>query len=546
MKMLLMGLAAAIAPTWLLGSFNDPPATPECAHRVTVLAEAGEPGTVQVFTNPGGSWTSADSAGNQSVVVLRRSGEGEDETADVRVHVGKVHAVTNADGTVQVVELAGDPAANDGRSEHQVVALARVAGPEDAEAMKNRGWLGVSIGQVPDPLAEQLNLQGRGVMVLNVVAGSPADQAGMKAHDVVLAVGHEELAADVSHLPEIISAYKPGDTVNVLVLRQGQEESLNVVLGSRAELGEMQWKFRVPLGDVEERVHTRGRIVQRGPNGEWVMKDLGDVSQLPNLPDNIRMFIPQSGSRETRVSVNNGQTVIETSVERDGTTISLERQDEGPITVTRTDASGQTSTVTYNTPEELAAADAEAHELLANAGANVIVDLDVDGLHGLGDFTFNWNLNDWQGDVHKWHEALEQHLGQAGDAYHKAMEEWHRAMEQWFATGKNELFEQAMEEFRTAMEQWKAEGGAAPLPQLPRMLFLHGDGTGDASQRVHVVRKGRAVQTFELKADGSIEVRIRKGDSEMVETFANETDLSRRDPQLYEKYLDLVQEDDGR
>lgn len=544
MKMLLMGLAVAFAPSWLLGSFNDPPATQEREHRVMVLAESGEPGTVQVFTNPGGTWTSAHDAGNKSVIVMRRVGDGAPTDDDVDVTA--VRAVAGANGMIQVVGLAGDPAANDGRSERRVVALARVAGPEDVEAVKNRGWLGVSIGQVPDPLAEQLGLQGRGVMVLNVVTGSPADQAGVKAHDVVLAVGNQELEADVSHLPEIIGAYKPGDTVNVRVLRQGQEQNVNVVLGSRAELGEMQWKFRMPLGDVEERVHTRGRMVQRGPNGEWVMKDLGDLSQLPDLPDNIRMFIPRSGSRQTHVSVNNGQTTIKTTVEHDGTTIVVERQDDGPITVSRTDATGRTSTATYNTPEELAAADAEAHELFENAGPSVIVNLDVDGVHGLGNFDFNWNLGDWQGDVTKWHEALEQHLGQAGETYHKAMEDWHRAMEQWFSTGKNEMFEKAMEEFRTAMEQWKAEGGAAPLPHLPRMLFLHGDGSGDGSQRVHVLRKGRATQTFELKADGTIEVRIRKGDSEMVQTFANESDLSRRDPQLYEKYLDLVQEDDGR
>ena len=45
-------------------------------------------------------------------------------------------------------------------------------------ARVGRGWLGISIGQVPASLAAQLDTGDAGVIVLNVVEDSPADQGG--------------------------------------------------------------------------------------------------------------------------------------------------------------------------------------------------------------------------------------------------------------------------------------------------------------------------------------------------------------------------------
>ncbi|MHC4236014.1 MAG: hypothetical protein ACYSUQ_12935, partial [Planctomycetota bacterium] len=50
----------------------------------------------------------------------------------------------------------------------------------------------------------------------------------------------------------------------------------------------------------------------------------------------------------------------------------------------------------------------------------------------------------------------------------------------------------------------------------------------------------RAQQSFSVAPDGSIEVRLRKGDSEVVMNYESEEDLAKRNPEMYEKYSDVI------
>ena len=52
-------------------------------------------------------------------------------------------------------------------------------------------------------------------------------------------------------------------------------------------------------------------------------------------------------------------------------------------------------------------------------------------------------------------------------------------------------------------------------------------------------RPGKADHTFEVQVDGTIEVRLRKGDSELVQIFEDAGDLKHRSPKLYKKYKAL-------
>ena len=51
---------------------------------------------------------------------------------------------------------------------------------------------------------------------------------------------------------------------------------------------------------------------------------------------------------------------------------------------------------------------------------------------------------------------------------------------------------------------------------------------------------GKPKHQFEVQADGTIQVKIRRGDSELVQIFADEDDLADRSPNLYEKFADLM------
>src|SRR5438093_1594196 len=80
-----------------------------------------------------------------------------------------------------------------------------------------RGWLGIAIQDVTDELAGTFGVR-EGVLVTDVVAGSPADKAGLRRGDVIVEVGKKPVA-DPATLFRTLAQLKPGDRVLVFVQR---------------------------------------------------------------------------------------------------------------------------------------------------------------------------------------------------------------------------------------------------------------------------------------------------------------------------------------
>ncbi|HEU6445769.1 MAG TPA: trypsin-like peptidase domain-containing protein [Gaiellaceae bacterium] len=70
--------------------------------------------------------------------------------------------------------------------------------------------------------------------LVNVVAGSPADRAGLQTGDVVIEVDGEAIETG-DELREAIDAKKPGDELELRVRRGGNERDVTVELGTRPE-----------------------------------------------------------------------------------------------------------------------------------------------------------------------------------------------------------------------------------------------------------------------------------------------------------------------
>ena len=84
------------------------------------------------------------------------------------------------------------------------------------------GGLGQGQGQGSQPAAS----------TNSIVPGGPADQAGLKAGDIITAVNGTTL--DATHpLDLVMSQYGPGTSVHLDVLRNGQSTQVTVVLGTR-------------------------------------------------------------------------------------------------------------------------------------------------------------------------------------------------------------------------------------------------------------------------------------------------------------------------
>ena len=94
----------------------------------------------------------------------------------------------------------------------------------------HRGMLGVTIQNVTSDLAQQFGLKEiRGVIVNNVQPNSPADKAGVKQGDVIVGVGGVAVADD-NELRNRVAQTAPGSSVDLTVVRNGQEQTLKATL----------------------------------------------------------------------------------------------------------------------------------------------------------------------------------------------------------------------------------------------------------------------------------------------------------------------------
>ena len=91
-------------------------------------------------------------------------------------------------------------------------------------------YLGVYLSDLTPETARRFGSSVEtGALIEKVAPGDPADQAGIRRGDIVIAAGKDE----VQRSGDLISAlrnYQPGDTVQLTVMRDGQKELLKVNL----------------------------------------------------------------------------------------------------------------------------------------------------------------------------------------------------------------------------------------------------------------------------------------------------------------------------
>ena len=99
-------------------------------------------------------------------------------------------------------------------------ALCPAARGDDAPAAARRAWIGVSTRGLTDEWREREEYWARGVMVVEVVRGSAADQAGMGPGDVLVSIDSHTLQ-NPTDLAEAEAAMEPGRAVPVVLAREG-------------------------------------------------------------------------------------------------------------------------------------------------------------------------------------------------------------------------------------------------------------------------------------------------------------------------------------
>lgn len=157
------------------------------------------------------------------------------------------------------------------------------AGPNEEEyemnvtaTMPSSGYFGVMIADFNSDKAEELEYPyGIGCILESVVAGSPAEEAGLRADDIIMGVDDKEVMNKDGFLA-IANELEPGQVVYLSVWREGESLSLPVTLGTRDQ-GDMNVKIEKQLR------FNRGKSVGYGGGGwmpQWFSTDLTDINDL--------------------------------------------------------------------------------------------------------------------------------------------------------------------------------------------------------------------------------------------------------------------------
>ncbi len=129
----------------------------------------------------------------------------------------------NTQGEVKIADMVYDIAI--GLEKNPRPEFTKVAGTDNEK--RSMGSVKVYVGTIPD-----YSYTGDGMKISGAKEGSPAEKGGMQAGDIITKFGDTDVKNIYDYMYGM-GEYKPGDEVEIVVLRNNEKVTLKVVLGSR-------------------------------------------------------------------------------------------------------------------------------------------------------------------------------------------------------------------------------------------------------------------------------------------------------------------------
>ena len=105
-----------------------------------------------------------------------------------------------------------------------------------------RGWIGVEVQDISPELAESFRLPTtNGTLIAGVQPGGPAEQAGIRRGDILVAVESQEFA-DATEMLNLIAALEPGNEATLKILRDREEKMVQIEVGTRPRPARRQFE----------------------------------------------------------------------------------------------------------------------------------------------------------------------------------------------------------------------------------------------------------------------------------------------------------------
>jgi serine protease Do len=125
-----------------------------------------------------------------------------------------------------------------------------------------RGFLGVSPQAITADMVDQLGLKStKGALIADVVKDSPADKAGLKPGDVVVAINGKPVQ-DNNQLTRDVGVIPPGKSVQLDVMREGRQRSVEARLAPRPDETDQGGRSSKEGGESKEKGDLLGVRVE--------------------------------------------------------------------------------------------------------------------------------------------------------------------------------------------------------------------------------------------------------------------------------------------
>jgi serine protease Do len=180
-------------------------------------------------------------------------------------------------------------------------ALAQIV----AHGKVTRAWLGVYIQDITPGMEQQFGVApGEGVLVADVVPGSPAQEAGIQAGDVIVSVDGVPVGS-TDELQTEIMYRQVGEKVEIGIVRNGERLAVPVVLGERPSEEELAG---AAPGEAEEGVQKFGLTVRS------ITPELAEQYGLSRT-EGVVVVAVEPGSKAYWGGVEEGDVILEVNRE---------------------------------------------------------------------------------------------------------------------------------------------------------------------------------------------------------------------------------------
>jgi serine protease Do len=161
-----------------------------------------------------------------------------------------------------------------------------------------RGWLGVSIQDLTEDLAEYYGVdQTKGALVAEVFEGDPADEAGIRPKDIIIEVNGAKVESS-RDLTARIAELEVGETAKIIALRDGKRKTFKVKIAKR------------PATLAAYKKERRGQAEELGIRVSEIDREMANKMKIDEGRGVVVVSV-KAESKAEKAGINKGDVIFE-------------------------------------------------------------------------------------------------------------------------------------------------------------------------------------------------------------------------------------------